>query len=198
MQKVFFSMKSYAVLLFLFAVTITGCSEQDINNQQDMGINVSNFTPIDVTPTAKHESIAIQYNKVAGIGGAGNDKCFPTYDVKISTENNVEKAEYLGNIPSSKSLLIRFYINKTKTNTENANVLEYKKLQDYQLYYIFIRFNYTNCGFGTSNWVSVSATPITLSTKAENVKIIQGDKHLTITWDKKKQVASFCSAWYFL
>lgn len=32
MQKVFFSMKSYAVLLFLFAVTITGCSEQDINN----------------------------------------------------------------------------------------------------------------------------------------------------------------------
>ena len=185
MQKVFFSMKSYAVLLFLFAVTITGCSEQDINNQQDMGINVSNFTPIDVTPTAKHESIAIQYNKVAGIGGAGNDKCFPTYDVKISTENNVEKAEYLGNIPSSKSLLIRFYINKTKTNIENANVLEYKKLQDNQLYYIFIRSNYTNCGFGTSNWVSVSATPIPLPTKAENVKVIQGDKHLTITWDKK-------------
>ncbi len=186
MNKGITLLKIKALLLSMLLISVLGCSSEDSSSSSGSeGINIAEYYPRDISPTAKHESIVLQFHKVAGIGSTGDKKCFPSYDVKINTKDDVNSAVSLGSVPSSGSLLIRFYINKTKINDGNTVELEYKDLKDNQKYFIFLRSNYSKCGYGQSDWNSITATPVPFPTKAENIKVESGDKHLTISWTKK-------------
>lgn len=74
-------------MLFIMLALFTVCSSSS-NNDGDNGggINVSSYYPVDVSPTALHESINIQFNRVSGIGAEGTDACLPYYNLKRGKE----------------------------------------------------------------------------------------------------------------
>ncbi|MDE7314704.1 MAG: hypothetical protein K2N11_03270 [Mucispirillum sp.] len=108
--------------------------------------------------------------------------------MKIGTDNNVDKADDLGTIEYNNSLLVRFTIKKEQEDadsTEDFPFIYYPNLTDGKRYTIWLRSDFTRCGYGVSDWTYVYAKPIPLPTQLEDVKVEQGDKHLRISWTKK-------------
>lgn len=184
-----FKQKFLFMLLIMLAL-FTACSSSS-NNGGDSGggINVSSYYPVDVSPTALHESINIQFNRISGIGAEGTDACLPYYNVKIGTDDNVNNSDDLGIIEYNNSLLVRFTIKKAEDesdSTEDFPFIYYDKLTDNTQYTIWLRSDFTHCNYGVSDWTSVYAMPIPLPTQLEGVNVEQGDKHLRISWTQKQ------------
>lgn len=183
-----FSYLHHVKLLFMLIVIpalIISCSDSDSDGG---GLDISSYSPVDVSPTALHEKITVQFNKVAGLGASDTDKCYPYYDIKIGTNDNVDSAKELGKVESNDSLLVRFAIKKAESeedSTEGFPFLYYNELTDNKEYTIWLRSDYSKCGYGVSDWTYVNATPVPLPTKPENIEVQQGDKHLSISWAKK-------------
>lgn len=174
------------LLIFMFALLVA-CSDSD-SKDNGGGINVSSYYPVDISPTAAHESINVQFNRVNGIGAASTDACYPYYDVKIGQNDDVNSADDLGKVEPNQSLLVRFTVKKEESETDKTEgfpFLYYDKLTDNIEYTLWIRSNFSNCGYGASDWTYIKATPIPLPTQLENVKVEQGDEHLRISWTKK-------------
>lgn len=191
MRRIFYLNKAKVLFVFvlMFALFTTACSEQDGKSNNDGGLNVSQYYPLDVSPTALHERITVQFNRVSGIGAEDADACFPYYDVKIGTDDNINNALDLGIVEPNDSLLVRFAVKKSQSesdNTEGFPFFYYADLQDNKEYTIWIRSNFSKCGYGQSDYTYVKSTPIPYPSQIENVKVEQGDKHIRISWTKKQ------------
>ena len=69
MKKLFYLINAKVLfLLMLMTALFTACSEQDSKSSSNSGIDVSSYYPVDVSPTALHERITVQFNRVSGIG----------------------------------------------------------------------------------------------------------------------------------
>ena len=109
MKKLFYLINAKVLfLLMLMTVLFTACSEQDSKSSGNSGIEVSSYYPVDVSPTALHERITVQFNRVSGIGAEDTDACLPYYDIKIGTDDNINNALDLGTVEPNDSLLVRF------------------------------------------------------------------------------------------
>ena len=184
-----FKQKFLFMLLIMLALFTACSSSSNDDGDNGGGINVSSYYPVDVSPTALHESINIQFNRVSGIGAEGTDACMPYYNLKIGTNDNVNSADDLGTIEYNNSLLVRFTIKKAKEDadsTEDFPFIYYPSLTDNTQYTIWLRSDFSHCGYGFSDWTFVQSTPVPLPTQLENVKVEQGDKHLRISWLKKQ------------
>lgn len=172
------------ILLFL-SLFILSCSSENTGST----INVSSYYPVDVSPTALHEQIIVQFTKVSGIGAADTSACLPVYQLKIGTNSDVNSADDLGTISPNDSLLVRFSIKKTESAEDAAQgfpFFYYPELTDNQEYTIWLRSDFTQCGYGYSNWIYVKSSPVPMPTQLENVQVEQGDNHLRISWTKKQ------------
>ncbi len=182
-NKLFYKPKVF-ILLFI-SLFILSCSSENTEST----INVSSYYPVDVSPTALHEQIIVQFTKVSGIGAADTSACLPVYQLKIGTNSDVNSAVDLGVISPNDSLLVRFSIKKSES-TEDASYgfpfFYYPELTDNQEYTIWLRSDFTQCGYGYSNWTSAKSSPVPLPTQLENVQVEQGDNHLRISWTKKQ------------
>lgn len=190
MQK-FFSFTNVKLLFMLMLITalFTACSEQDSNSSGNGGIDVSSYYPVNVSPTALHERITVQFERISGIGAENTDACLPYYDVKIGTDDNINNAADLGTVEPNDSLLVRFAVKKSQSDsdsTEGFPFFYYADLQDNTEYTIWIRSNFSKCGYGQSNYTSVKSTPVPYPSQLENVQVEQGDKHIRISWTKKQ------------
>ncbi|HIZ90196.1 MAG TPA: 5'-nucleotidase C-terminal domain-containing protein [Candidatus Mucispirillum faecigallinarum] len=189
MKKLFYFINAKLLfMLMLITVLLAACSEQDSKSNGDNGLNVSSYYPLDISPTALHERITVQFNRVSGIGAENSDACLPYYDVKIGLGDDINTAYDLGTVEPNDSLLIRFAVKKTESasdSTEGFPFFYYTELSDNTEYTIWIRSNFSKCGYGQSNWTYVKATPIPYPSQLENVKVEQGDNHLRLSWDKK-------------
>ena len=190
MKKLFYLINAKVLfLLMLMTALFTSCSEQDSKSSGNGGIDVSSYYLVDVSPTALHERITVQFNRVSGIGAEDTDACLPYYDIKIGTDDNINNALDLGTVEPNDSLLVRFAVKKSQSeadSTEGFPFFYYADLQDNIEYTIWIRSNFSKCGYGQSNFISVKSTPVPLPSQVENVKVEQGDKHLRISWTKKQ------------
>ena len=182
-NKLFYKPKVF-ILLFI-SLFILSCSSENTEST----INVSSYYPVDVSPTALHEQIIVQFTKVSGIGAADTSACLPVYQLKIGTNSDVNSAVDLGVISPNDSLLVRFSIKKSES-AEDASYgfpfFYYPELTDNQEYTIWLRSDFTQCGYGYSNWTSAKSSPVPLPTQLENVQVEQGDNHLRISWTKKQ------------
>lgn len=190
-MKKHFSLANVKILFLLIMMTVllAACSEQDSKSSGNGGLDVSSYYPLDVSPTALHERITVQFNRVSGIGAEETDACLPYYDVKIGTDDNINNALDLGTVEPNDSLLVRFAVKKSQSEADSAEgfpFFYYADLQDNVEYTIWIRSNFSRCGYGQSNYTSVKSTPIPLPSQIENVQVQQGDKHLRISWTKKQ------------
>ena len=189
MKKLFYFINAKLLfMLMLITVLLAACSEQDSKSNGDNGLNVSSYYPLDISPTALHERITVQFNRVSGIGAENSDACLPYYDVKIGLGDDINTAYDLGTVEPNDSLLIRFAVKKTESasdSTEGFPFFYYTELSDNTEYTIWIRSNFSKCGYGQSNWTYVKATPIPYPSQLENVEVEQGDNHLRLSWDKK-------------
>ena len=189
MKKIFYFINAKLLfMLMLITVLSAACSEQDSKSNGDSGLNISSYYPFDISPTALHERITVQFNRVSGIGAENSDACLPYYDVKIGLGDDINTASDLGTVEPNDSLLIRFAVKKTESesdSTEGFPFFYYTELSDNTEYTIWIRSNFSKCGYGQSNWTYVKATPIPYPSQLENVKVEQGDNHLRLSWDKK-------------
>ena len=189
MKKIFYFINAKLLfMLMLITVLSAACSEQDSKSNGDSGLNVSSYYPFDISPTALHERITVQFNRVSGIGAENSDACLPYYDVKIGLGDDINTASDLGTVEPNDSLLIRFAVKKTESesdSTEGFPFFYYSELSDNTEYTIWIRSNFSKCGYGQSNWTYVKATPIPYPSQLENIKVEQGDNHLRLSWDKK-------------
>ena len=189
MKKLFYFINAKLLfMLMLITVLLAACSEQDSKSNGDNGLNVSSYYPLDISPTALHERITVQFNRVSGIGAENSDACLPYYDIKIGLGDDINTAYDLGTVEPNDSLLIRFAVKKTESasdSTEGFPFFYYTELSDNTEYTIWIRSNFSKCGYGQSNWTYVKATPIPYPSQLENVKVEQGDNHLRLSWDKK-------------
>lgn len=166
MKKLFYLINEKVLfLLMLMTALFTACSEQDSKSSGNGGIDVSSYYPVDVSPTALHERITVQFNRVSGIGAEDTDACLPYYDIKIGTDDNINNALDLGTVEPNDSLLVRFAVKKSKSeadSTEGFPFFYYADLQDNIEYTIWIRSNFSKCGYGQSNFISVKSTPVPL------------------------------------
>lgn len=190
MIKLFTNSNFKVLFVFLVIVSLlTACSEQDSKSSGNSGINVSSYYPANVSPTALNERITIQFGRVSGIGAENTDACLPYYDIKIGTDDNILNADDLGTVEPNDNLLIRFAVKKAKSDadsTEGFPFFYYSELSNNTEYTIWIRSNFSKCGYGQSDWTSVKSTPIPYPSQIENVQVQQGDKHLRISWTKKQ------------
>lgn len=108
--------KTY-VFILLVSVFIVSCSSENSSNSSSL--NVSAYYPSDVSPTALHEQIIVQFTKVSGIGATDTSACLPTYQLKIGQNDNVDSAVDLGVITPNDSLLVRFAIKKSNIFTNS-------------------------------------------------------------------------------
>lgn len=190
-MKKHFSLVNVKILFLLMMMTalLAACSEQDSKSSGNGGIDVSSYYPLDVSPAALHERITVQFNRVSGIGAEETDACLPYYDVKIGKDDNINNALDLGTVEPNDSLLVRFAVKKSQSEADSAEgfpFFYYADLQDNVEYTIWIRSNFSRCGYGQSNYTSVKSTPIPLPSQIENIQVQQGDKHLRISWTKKQ------------
>lgn len=132
-NKLFYKPKVF-ILLFI-SLFILSCSSENTEST----INVSSYYPVDVSPTALHEQIIVQFTKVSGIGAADTSACLPVYQLKIGTNSDVNSAVDLGVISPNDSLLVRFSIKKSES-AEDASYgfpfFYYPELTDNQEYTI--------------------------------------------------------------
>lgn len=173
------------VFILLTALFFLSCSSENTESS----LNVSSYYPVDISPTAFHEKIIVQFTKVSGIGAADTSACSPAYQLKIGTNDDVNSAADLGVILPNDSLLVRFSIKKSKNQEDEAlefPFFYFPQLTDNQEYTIWLRSDFTNCGYGYSNWVSAKSSPVPLPTQVENIQVQQGDNHLRISWTKKQ------------
>ena len=97
MKKLFYFINAKLLfMLMLITVLLAACSEQDSKSNGDNGLNVSSYYPLDISPTALHERITVQFNRVSGIGAEDTDACLPYYDIKIGTDDNINNALHYG------------------------------------------------------------------------------------------------------
>lgn len=179
-----FPKRFFSILLVL--VFIYSCSSESSSNS---GINVSSYYPVDISPTALNEQIIVQFTKVSGIGAADTSACSPVYHVKIGKDNNVNTAVDLGVVNPNDSLLVRFAVKKSESAedaTQGYPFFYYNELTNNQQYTIWLRSDFSQCGYGVSNWTSVTSSPVPLPKQVENINVEQGDKHLRISWTKKQ------------
>lgn len=147
MKKLFYFINAKLLfMLMLITVLLAACSEQDSKSNGDNGLNVSSYYPLDISPTALHERITVQFNRVSGIGAENSDACLPYYDVKIGLSDDINTAYDLGTVEPNDSLLIRFAVKKTESasdSTEGFPFFYYTELSDNTEYTIWIRSNFS-------------------------------------------------------
>lgn len=134
MKKLFYFINAKLLfMLMLITVLLAACSEQDSKSNGDNGLNVSSYYPLDISPTALHERITVQFNRVSGIGAENSDACLPYYDVKIGLGDDINTAYDLVTVEPNDSLLIRFAVKKTESASDSTEGFPFFIILNYQI-----------------------------------------------------------------
>lgn len=184
-KKLLFYTSRFLTAMFL-AVFLYSCSSE--NDIESGAIDVSLYYPSDISPTALHEQIIVQFSKVAGIG-AENSKTFPYFEFYINTKEDIKSADYIDKVQQIDDGTggIRMFIKPVKTALDGDNTVITYPLKDEVEYYVWVWACFD--GYGFSGYTMTKATPVPYPSKltANDVEVYGGDKTIFIKIKNKKK-----------